>query len=286
MKSSIGSSLKGGVTLLLLLASACSSDGAVQTVPTAGGGSPGKAGTGGSAGSGGSSTAGSSGSSASGSGGVPSAGAAGSSAAGTGSGGLAGSAGGGGLAGTGTGGDTGGGASSGSGGEATAGGGSGGSGGTPANPCAAMDEDADMFEGHCYLKVEEATGWREARTDCEMRGGHLVTIESENRTEEQFNAENDFVTDFAGEDDVWIGATDGRQDNESGNSSPSRWITDEDIVISNWLDGEPNNTEKDCPSGEGRCWEHCAFIWQERDGQWNDEVCAFEKFYICEWDAP
>ena len=34
------------------------------------------------------------------------------------------------------------------------------------------------------------------------------------------------------------------------------------------------------------CAEHCGFMWQERCGGWNDEVCADEKRYICEWDAP
>ena len=284
MKSSIGSSWKGGFTLVLLLASACSSDGAVQEIPGANAGSAGKAGSGGTAGTGGS-TAGSSGSSASGSGGMPTAGAAGS-AAGAGSGGAAGAtAGNGGLAGTGTGGDMGGGGStSGSGGEATAGGGSG---GTPGNPCVAMSDDADMFEGHCYQLVEEPTSWRDADDDCEERGGYLVTISSEgDLTQEDFDAEGSFVWNLANQMDVWIGATDGLMDNQGGNGTPSTWSNGEMMVLHNWEDGEPSNTQKECPGGQGMCTEHCGFMWQERGGGWNDDVCAAEKRYVCEWNAP
>lgn len=280
MKSPIGPTLKGSATLLLLLASACSSDGAVQVIPTAGGGSPGKGGTGGTPGAAGSTAAGSSGASASGSGGMAGAG-----VAGAGAGGLAagGSVGLGGLAGTGTGGDTGGG----SGGEATAGGsGNGGSGGAPASACAAMDANADTFEEHCYLLVEDAKGWREAEADCDARGGYLVTISSEGElTQEDFDAERTFVWNFAKQMDVWIGATDGLMDNQGGNGTPSTWSNGEMMVLHDWEGGEPSNTAKDCPNGEGMCWEHCGFMWQERGGGWNDEVCAAEKRYICEWDA-
>jgi len=288
MKSSIVSSLHGGVIVLLLLASACSSDGAEQVIPGAAG-APGKAGSGGTSGSGGSATAGVGGTSilTGGSGGA---------SAGAGSGGLGGSggatAGAGGVAGTGTGGEgtAGSGAASGSGGEATAGsGGNGGSAGGGAAPttCAEIDADAEEFNDHCYLLVEEERSWRAANSDCEDQGGYLVTISSEgDLTQSDFDAENDFVWDLAGQMDVWIGATDGLMDDQGGNGTPSTWSNGEEMVLDGWLDGEPSNSSKDCPSGGGTCFEHCGFMWQDREGQWNDEVCAAEKRYVCEWELP
>ena len=287
MKSSIVSSLHGGVMVLLLLASACSSDGAEQVIPGAAG-APGKAGSGGTSGSGGSATAGVGGTSilTGGSGGA---------SAGAGSGGLGGggaTAGAGGVAGTGTGGEgtAGSGAASGSGGEATAGsGGNGGSAGGGAAPttCAEIDADAEEFNDHCYLLVEEERSWRAANSDCEDQGGYLVTISSEgDLTQSDFDAENDFVWDLAGQMDVWIGATDGLMDDQGGNGTPSTWSNGEEMVLDGWLDGEPSNSSKDCPSGGGTCFEHCGFMWQDREGQWNDEVCAAEKRYVCEWELP
>jgi hypothetical protein len=296
----ITSSRKGGLTLLLLLASACSSDGAVQVIPAGGGGETGKGGGGGTPGAAGTPTAGSAGSSSSGSGGLASAGgsaggAAVSGAAGSGGAAAGGAAGSGGLAGTGTGGEVGGaGSSSGSGGEATAGGagnggnsGSGGSGGTPTSACAAMSANAETYEGHCYELVETPTGWRAAEQDCEQRGGYLVTISSEGElTREDFDAEQTFVWNLAKQMDVWIGATDGLMDDQPGNGTHSTWSNGEMMVINDWEGGEPSNTPKTCPSGQGMCHEHCGFMWQERGGGWNDEVCAAEKRYVCEWDAP
>jgi hypothetical protein len=288
----IASSPKGSLTLLLLLASACSSDGAVQVIPEGGGGSPGKAGSAGTAGTAGTPMAGSAGTSASGSGGLASAGSGGGGAAGAAAGAGAGgaAAGSGGLAGTGTGGELGGaGSSSGSGGEATAGGGSsgsGGSGGAPTSACAAMSANAETFEGHCYQLIAEPTGWRDAERDCEQRGGYLVTISSEGElTREDFDAEQTFVWNLANQMDVWIGATDGLMDDQPGNGTHSTWSNGEMMVLSDWEGGEPSNTQKTCPSGQGMCHEHCGFMWQERGGGWNDEVCAAEKRYVCEWTA-
>jgi hypothetical protein len=191
----------------------------------------------------------------------------------------------GGQAGTGTGGVAG--SLSGSGGEATAGGSSGGSGGTPTSPCAAMSDNAETFEGHCYELVEEPTSWRDAEEDCEDRGGYLVTISSEGElTQEDFDAEQTFVWDLANQMDVWIGATDGLMDNEGGNGTPSTWSNGEMMTLHNWEGGEPSNTLKECPSGQGMCTEHCGFMWQERGGGWNDDVCAAEKRYVCEWTVP
>jgi hypothetical protein len=158
----------------------------------------------------------------------------------------------------------------------SAGGGAGGSG-----PCATINPQAQSFEGHCYYLNATAVAWPAAKEACESlsAGGHLVTITSQ--------AEQTFVWGLANMTDVWIGATDGKMENQPGEMSvPSVWITGEDIMQFNgWAAGEPNNYQKACSSGMGDCWEHCGFMWVDTQGAWNDDICGYEKAYICEWDT-
>jgi hypothetical protein len=186
----------------------------------------------------------------------------------------AGASGGGGAGGAGAGGSAGGGA--GSSGAAGAGGGSGGS---APNSCASINAQAMAFGGHCYYRNTTPVTWSSAKMACEALsdGGHLVTITS---MEEQ-----EFVWDLAGMMDAWIGATDGMMDSQMGNGTPFTWITAEDIgQFNGWASEEPNNYQKDCPGG-GTCWEHCGFMWVDTQGAWNDDICGYDKAYICEWDS-
>lgn len=179
-------------------------------------------------------------------------------------------------AGAGTGG-SGGTAGEGAGAGGTAGGG--GSGGSVLTGCAAINAQAQAYGGHCYYRNSTAVTWSAAKSGCEAlsMGGHLVTITSQ--------GEQDFVWGFAQMMDAWIGATDGLMDNQGGNGTPSSWITGEDIgQFNGWASGEPNNYQKDCPGG-GTCFEHCGFMWVDTQGKWNDDVCGYDKAYICEWDS-
>jgi hypothetical protein len=157
-----------------------------------------------------------------------------------------------------------------------AGGGSGGGG-----PCATLNPQAQAFGGHCYYRNSTAVSWSNAKMGCEQlsAGGHLVTITSQ--------AEQTFVWNLAAMTDVWIGATDGKMESEPGDMSAlSTWITGEDIMMFNgWAAGEPNNYQKPCSSGSGDCWEHCGFMWVDTQGAWNDDICGYEKAYVCEWDS-
>ncbi len=180
------------------------------------------------------------------------------------------------VGGAGAGGAMGGSAGEGAGAGGAAGGGSGGTG--PAS-CAAINAQAQANGGHCYYRNSTAVTWPAAKAACAAlyAGGHLVTITSQE--------EQTFVWGFATMMDAWIGATDGLMDNQGGNGMPSTWITGEDITQFNgWASGEPNNYQKDCPGG-GMCWEHCGFMWVDTQGAWNDDICGYEKAYICEWDS-
>lgn len=219
---------------------------------------------GGSAGSGGSTAGGTSGTG----GGAGSAGAASGGTAGAtvaGNGGLAGSA-------------------SGSSGAGGAGAGTAGAGGSGPVTCMTLNPGSEAFDGHCYLFVSNPVTWQNGRDGCEALGAHLVTLSSgDGRTQEQFDAEQAFVWGLTGMRDIWIGATDGKGDMEMGSGDPFTWITGEAMTLDKWADGEPNNYQKDCPNG-GTCYEHCGFMWAEQGGNWNDDVCANTKPYVCEWD--
>ena len=233
--------------------------------------SGGSAGTASGASGAGGSTGGSSGAAAGGSGAT----------GGDGSGATGGAAGAGGDATGGTGGDGAGGTGGGA--------GNGGSGGSGKNtmPETCEEVSAQAHAGHCYRVFMTGTSFPEARDACEELGAHLVTISSDGVGQTEFDAENAFVWGLVNNMEVWLGLTDGHTDMEGGDATPSTWITGEGIAIDNWSDGEPNNYQKDCPDGgpTGGCYEHCGFIPSDRDGQWNDEVCGYDKPYVCEWDS-
>lgn len=253
------------------------------TGPMTGSGGTGTSGTGGASGTGGTATTGGSGGSSAGSGGA-SAGSGGDAGSSAGSAGASGSSADGGTSAGGSGGDAGSGtAGGGAAGTAGAAGSAGGS--NPPTTCEELNSSSVEFDGHCYLRVNSPITWRLAKSACEALNAHLVTISSEGRTQEEFDAENTFVWELAGMMDVWIGLSDGRMDTENGDGNPPfTWVTGEPFTMNKWGGEEPNHYQKDCPDGTD-CWEHCTFMWQERGGEWNDEVCSFEKQYICEWDS-
>ncbi len=88
-------------------------------------------------------------------------------------------------------------------------------------------EISGTFKGHEYILITDLQTWINAKIDCESRGGHLVTITSQE--------ENDFVTNLIKSDTVWIGFTD-----ESIEGS-WHWITGESVTYTNWGQNEPND---------------------------------------------
>jgi len=111
-----------------------------------------------------------------------------------------------------------------------------------------------------YLLIEEYKTWFDAKTDCESRGGHLVTISSQE--------ENDFVINLIGPNSIWIGLTD-----ESIEGS-WEWVTGEPVTYTNWSQDEPND------AGEGEDYA------EMEDGNWNDNGGpsdpSLTHSYVCE----
>lgn len=124
---------------------------------------------------------------------------------------------------------------------------------------------------HCYWVVNDGKNFGDARNDCQSGGGHLVTLND--------SQENAFVTNLVSEV-VWIGATDGKGDSDSGLGQYG-WVTGEPWAFTNWAPGEPNVANVDC-GFFARCYEHCATL--KPDSFWNDRPCPDDNRFVCERD--
>ena len=128
------------------------------------------------------------------------------------------------------------------------------------------------FNGHSYEFVAEDMTWPEAREACIKRGGHLVTVTSQ---EEQEYLKSMFLNINGSDVGGWLGAySDGAY---GGEKNDWRWVTGEQWVYTNWDANEPSNSR-----GE----EWFAHFWKEMT--WNDVAYDDPKNsqfgYICEYD--
>lgn len=114
---------------------------------------------------------------------------------------------------------------------------------------------AKEFNGHYYQVITTKAKWEQAEIQCELKGGHLVTITSQ--------AEQDFVYSLTGTDDTWIG---GKCVNEKWT-----WVTGEKFTYTNWNEGQPSGGANYLQFWDG-------------EGQW-DDCKDEEKIYVCEWDS-
>ena len=125
-----------------------------------------------------------------------------------------------------------------------------------------LPDGLPVFAGHAYMLFRVPLSWPDAKTFCEARGGHLVTIGSQE--------EQDFVRSLMS--DVargWIGLTD---EPEEG---VFEWVTGEPVDYTAWMAGEPN----DAGDGEDRGEMRAA-------GGWNDSRSRSMPAFICEWERP
>lgn len=147
---------------------------------------------------------------------------------------------------------------------------------------AEADIPADCFQfgGHSYYYFEHSEiTWGEARARCEARGGHLLTITSQ----EEQDAVYGYIQQYVPWDiDIWIGIR------ALDTKNPwSEWVTGEAVTYTNWGEGEPDGTNGQCygaicngdRSGDG---------YHVESGQWDDLNNGDETVswggYLCEWD--
>lgn len=125
----------------------------------------------------------------------------------------------------------------------------------PATVKAVNDTSAREFNGHYYQVITTELTWEQAELQCELKGGHLVTITSQE--------EQDFVYGLTGEDDAWLG---GKYVNGKWT-----WITGEAFSYTNWNPDQPSGGVDYLQFWDG-------------EGKW-DDCWDVEKIYVCEWDS-
>ncbi|CVI65448.1 Lectin C-type domain protein [Clostridiales bacterium CHKCI001] len=112
-----------------------------------------------------------------------------------------------------------------------------------------------LENGHTYELYDVSLSWTEAKEYCEKKGGHLVTITSQ----EEQNVVTSLIT--AGTKKYyWIGATDEKEEGKW------QWVTGEAFTYTNWCQAplQPDNH-----SGVGGIEEDYAELLQA-DGTWMD----------------
>lgn len=140
------------------------------------------------------------------------------------------------------------------------------------------------YNGHKYqIFANSGLSWTEAKKQCELLGGHLVTISSQ--------GEMDTVISMLGPNSLnayWIGLS--RKDV----NADWQWVTGEKVEYTNWVYGEPNNAYN---LGENYAHLYANQYRGNQIGQWNDMLHNggdgyYEEYYnlsnfgfICEWES-
>lgn len=119
------------------------------------------------------------------------------------------------------------------------------------------DAEARSFGGHCYFPLPAANG-NSAKTACEAKGAHLVTITSA--------SEEAFVETLRAGRDRWIGLR--RPPGSSPVKASFAWVTGEAVAFEKWDSGEP--------SGSGEC------VMLRSSNSWSDQDCTRSRDVVCE----
>jgi hypothetical protein len=129
-----------------------------------------------------------------------------------------------------------------------------------------VPKDAQKFNGHHYLVIQEKATWPEARDACERKGGHLAVIK---------NARvNDFLGKMVGGRRVWIGLTDEKA------KGKFTWVDGSEPAFTSWYQGEPDLV------GDGGKKRYVDFVLWEGAPAWAARVenIGWNAGYVCEWD--
>ncbi len=147
-----------------------------------------------------------------------------------------------------------------------------------------LSNGAIEFNGHYYYLYEKGYTWEEAEAYCEERGGHLITVTTQ---EEQDLVE--YMLSFAQRNSYWMG---GHMDEDGS----WYWLTGEDFSYENWASGQPDNYTS---SSEAALMVYCndnpnaggdgLGTWNDlnSDGSCNDEDFFGQRNFgfICEWES-
>ncbi|MHA2092862.1 MAG: lectin-like protein [Candidatus Kariarchaeaceae archaeon] len=115
-----------------------------------------------------------------------------------------------------------------------------------------------IYNGNEYELITNDLTWFFAKEDCEIRGGHLVTIAN--------SEENEFVASLVESGIAIIGISDMETEGEW------EWVSNEPVTYNNWPPGEPQDAGQE---------DYAGIL---NDGTWIDLQVWERMPYICEWD--
>ena len=113
------------------------------------------------------------------------------------------------------------------------------------------------LNGHDYYCSTSVANWPTAKLNCELNGGYLAVINSEE--------ENTFLADLLNLHSAWIGLSDSQQE------GVFEWVDGELLSYTNWYPGQPNNYNN--------IQDYVELL---NDGQWNDQYNHYTLEYIME----
>ncbi|MGH0164673.1 UNVERIFIED_CONTAM: hypothetical protein FKN15_047304 [Acipenser sinensis] len=116
------------------------------------------------------------------------------------------------------------------------------------------------YDNKCYYISSDVKSWPDARSDCEMRGGDLMSISS---VQERIGVSNIY----------WIGLNDVASEGVWEWSDGSPFLEE----LQNWRPGQPDNWQDN---------EDCVQFAASDSARWNDEFCTVARNYICKRLTP
>lgn len=148
---------------------------------------------------------------------------------------------------------------------------------------APVDPNVYNGNGHKYEIINRTMSWTDAKRYCEERGGHLATIVD--------SGEQAFIENLLSREGdkryYWLGGY-------CGSDRRFQWLTGEHFDYTNWMPGEPNNSENKEDKIEIMRMPH-PIVSSSKLGQWNDAYTnanlvidnvsyVSDLGFICEWE--
>ncbi|MGH0140650.1 UNVERIFIED_CONTAM: hypothetical protein FKN15_023262 [Acipenser sinensis] len=122
------------------------------------------------------------------------------------------------------------------------------------------------YDNKCYYISSDVKSWPDARSDCEMRGGDLMSISSVQ--------ERTWIRTQIGVSNIyWIGLNDVVSEGVWEWSDGSPFLEE----LQNWRPGQPDNWQDN---------EDCVQFAASDSARWNDEFCTVARNYICKRLTP
>jgi len=116
-----------------------------------------------------------------------------------------------------------------------------------------------MPRKYSYKVFVEKLNWHDAREKCQLHGGDLASVTS-NEEEEKVK---ELISYFASNVYFWIGLNDVEEEGKYV------WSDGSDYIYNNWKKGDPNNFHN----------EDCIFL--EPLMKWYDYGCQNKEYFIC-----